>query len=443
MSEIVLWQPDSKDIIPKTAKTPVEIANCAEQLTSKEKNQIAFAIQSEFYEMGMTYLWTKAEQALKSELKNVGITLIGEMLGKADVTEDDDINDIITTRDAIKIAEELGMISSTNAMRLKHSHEVINHFTQLDQSEREHLEIEEHEAIGALRTCISAILGRPQIPVAKPFIEFRSALESKTLSADDPNVNMLKSSPYFFYKLTVSVLMNAAKKSSGATLEHSLANINLLIPMIWNNLLDSEKWQVGHTYAETFAEGKSLSVSGLKKTLLKVHGFDYVPENLRSDSFVKAADEIIKAHEGMNNFHNETAPVKHLDSLGTIIPPPALAACISALLCVSLGNSYGTSWSAKVISDKILDHLPSDRWEYYLNHVLPSDTRILSKLEGVGTKPQLNWVNSIVLKHNLDKLTIKNKNVNSLVNASARSNYTAMSKHVESLRIDLYGKAKK
>ncbi|MGU3794009.1 hypothetical protein [Vibrio parahaemolyticus] len=441
MSNIALWQPDNLVTIPETANTAAEIAECALQLNSKDKTQISFALDNGFYEMGMNYLWSRTINALKSELSTVGVSLIGEMLGKTDVTEDDDINDIITTREAIKIAEELGMISSTEAMRLRHSHELITHFSTLEMAESEQQDINKEEAIMSLKACIKAVLGKPKVPVAASFIEFREALESETLLSTDPKVDMLQSSPYFFYKLTISVLMNAAKKSNGASLEHALANSNLLVPLMWKNLRDSEKWQVGHTYAEAFAEGKNSSVSGLKKTLLKVQGFDYVPENLRSDSFVKAADEIIKAHEGLNNFYNETAPVNSLANLGSTIPTPALPACISALLCVVLGNQYGTSWQATGKAQQLLDSLTPERWEYYLNHAFPSDTRILNKL--LLPKPCENWVDEVVKKYKLDQVTIRNKNVSALVNASKRSNYSRIRTLTTDLTNEYYGKRAK
>jgi hypothetical protein len=438
MSEITLWQPDSTEILPNEAKTPTAITKYAIQLKSKDQTQIAFALDNGFYEMGMNYLWSKTEQALKTELSSVGITFIGEMLGKTDVSEDDDINDIITTRDSIRLAEELGMISATDAMRLRQSHEIINHFSQLTIQESESQNIDEEEALLSLKTCVRAVLGKPQIPVAKKFVEFREALENVTLTPSDPRVDMLKSSPYFYYKLTISVLMNAAKKATGATLEHSLANINLFLPIIWSNLRDSEKWHVGHTYAETYSEGKNASVSGLKKALLKVKGFDYVPENLRSDSFVKAADEIIKAHEGINNFYSEYAPVKSLANLGTTIPTPALSACITALLCVYLGNSYGTSHSAYPEAEKILNQLTSDRWEYYLNHVLPGDMKVLNKISYGRTSD--GWVNNVVKKYSLNQLVIKNKTVGDLIKASDKNNKKLIVLNTNALLKEYYGK---
>ncbi|KFK53453.1 hypothetical protein [Vibrio vulnificus] len=434
----VQWQQETRDIIPVSATTAVSITECATQLSRRDRQQISHAFDGQFYEMGVNYLWEKTVHALKKELSSVGVGLLGEMLGKPDVEEDDDIDDVVTTRDAIKLAEELGIVSPTDALRLRQTHELVKHFFDLDDDEASYQRMDDTEALNILKHCIRGVLGREKVEVAKTFVEFRESLESTTLGADDPNVDMLKSSPYFFYKLTVSVLMNAAKKNVGANLEHSLANINLLIPVMWDSLRHAEKWQVGHTYAELFSVGKTAAVSGIKGALLKVKGFDFVPENLRSDTFVKAAADIIKAHEGANNFYNEPAPVRNLARLGSTIPTPALPSCFSALLSVVLGNSYGVSWDARGLASELLDKMTQDRWEYYLNHVLPSDTRILGKL--TDAKPQYNWINNVVKTYSLHDMNIKNAKVERLLAASKNSKEAKVNRYASELIKDYYGR---
>lgn len=437
MNNVVLWQPESGELIPASAKTPSEISSYAAQLSIRDKKQIVAAFESGHFEMGINYLWGKTVTALKKELSAVGVGLLGEMLGKADVDEDDDVEDIITTKESIILAEELGIVSPTDSLRLKHTYELITHFSRLEIEESDFEEIDESEAISSLKSCIKSVLGRPKVEVAKKFVEFREALEGESLSANDPRVDMLKSSPYFFNKLTVSVLMNAAKKNIGANLEHALANINVLIPAIWFKLRESEKWQVGHAYAEAFADGKTTSVGGLKSALLKVKGFDYVPENLRSDTFIKAAEAIFKAHDGLNNFYNEPTPVKNLAKLGSTIPTPALPSCFSALLCITLGNSYGVSWSAESEAKSILKSLSTDRWTYYLNNVLPSDTRILDKL--VSSKPLVQWV-KLIDEYDLSSLEIKNTTVSRLIKASSDKNEARILSARKKLLEEYYGK---
>lgn len=438
-SELVLWQPESGQLIPKEARTANQIAVFAAQLSPKDRRQIVSAFESEHYEMGMTYLWGKTVTALKKELSTVGIGLLGEMLGRTDVDEDSDIDDILTTRDAIRLAGELGVVSSTDTLRLQHTYEIVTHFSQLDSTENDIEDIDETEALSALKACIKGVLGRPKVEVAKKFVEFRDALEGESLSADDPHVEMLKGSPYFFCKLTINVLMNAAKRNIGAQLEHVLANTNTLLPVIWSKLRDTERWQVGQTYADAYANGKSIAVSGLKSALLKVHGFDFVPENLRSETFIKAAEAVLKAHEGFNNFYNEAAPVSNLAKLGTTIPTPALPACATALICVYLGNRYGIARAAHGDAERLLMQLSPDRWQYYLNQVLPGDVKILSKLS--DDRPNANWV-ALVQKLDLDELQIKHKTIQKLMRASSAGETAKVRDAAGALIMEFYGKPK-
>ncbi len=439
MTNTILWQPENNCPSLTNAKTPTEISNHAVQLSAKDKSQIVSAFDSGHYEMAVNYLWVKTIAALKKELSAVGVSFLGEMLGRPDVDEDDDVDGILTTKDAIRLAEELGIIKKTDGMRLRHTHELITHFSQMEIIESDSEEINQSEATSSLIACVQGVLGRQKIEVAKKFVDFRNDLEGKTLTGNDPHVEMLKSSPYFFNKLAISVLMNAAKKNTGANLEHTLANINVIIPAIWSNLRDTEKWQVGYAYAEAYADGKSTVVGGLKSALLKVKGFDFVPENLRSNTFIKAAKAILDAHDGLNNFYNESTPVKNLSKLGTTIPTPALPACITALLCVVLGNSYGVSWNAESESFEILKKITADRWTYYLNNALPSDTRILNKL--MEEKPRVNWI-KLVEKYKLHELDVKDNNVNSLLKASNKDNSKKIESATTLLLIKYYGENK-
>lgn len=429
--DIVLWEPESGKLIPRSAKTPAAVSDYAVQLSNRDKRQIVGAFDSGHFEMAINYLWSKTSTALKKELSVVGVQLLGEMLGRTDVDENDDVEDILTTADAIRIAEELGVVSPTDAMRLRHTSELVTHFSNLEALDSDIEEIDEAEAMACLKTCIKGVLGRPKVDVAKKFVEFRGALEGESLKSDDPRVEMLQSSPYFFLKLTISVLMNAAKRAHGATLEHTLANINLLVPLIWERIRDTEKWQIGRTYAGAYADGNKMVVSGLKSSLLKVKGFDFVPENLRSDTYNKAADQILIAHEGMNNFYNEALPVKNLLKLGSTIPTPALPSCMTALLCVVLGNYFGTAWSATPDAYRLLDSLSPERWAYYLSRVLPGDIRILNKL--LDEKPLSNWF-EVSKKFGFKDLDIKNKDTGSIVKATIKREETKIRRIVLKLR---------
>lgn len=435
---LAVWVPPKQEIVPSKVQDPALITGYAKQLSKREQTQVAQAFQAGNFEMAINFVWVKAMAALKKELGTLGMQFVGEMLGKQDLDEDDDPVSSITEKEAIRLAEELGVVSSTEAMRLRHTQEIVAHFTSLDASEidNEGVELDELEAILSLKTCVAHILGKPKIEVATKFAEFRSALESETLNKEDTRVSMLVTSPYFFQKLTITILLSVIKSEVGAKLENTLANLNTILPLVWKNIRDTEKWQVGHAYAEVFAAGKATATSGIKQALLKVRGFDFVPENLRSDTFVKAAEAIIRAHEGMNNFYNEGAPTRALLSLGSTIPTPAFPACASAILAVSLGNSYGTCWDAAAVAAEILDKFTEDRWRYYLNQCLASDVRILNKL--AFQKPRENWY-SLVEKYKLNKIEIKDNLIARLISASLAKSEASLESTRKALHKKYYG----
>ena len=437
-NELILWDTQTSNLLPANLVNPDEITQFATQLTLREKRQVVAAYSSGSFEMATSFVWGRAMAALKRELGTLGISFLAELLCRTDIDENDNVLDAITEKEAIKLAEELGIVSRTEAIRLRHAQELVSHFSQRDPVEEDD-PMEVSEAVSVLIYCVRSVLAKPRIQVAKRFAEFRQELEIETFSADDPRCETLAGSPYFFRRLAVAVLLSGVRSHTGARLEHCLANLNLLLPQLWPTLREPERWQVGTTYLHVYSDGLQTQTAGLKQALLKVRGFDYVPENLRSQTFLKAAEAIIHAHEGMNNFYNEEAPTAHLEKLGTVIPAPAVGACMTALLCVRLGNSYGTCWSAVPIAEKMLRKQTPDRWVYYMEKILPGETRILEKL--LDSRPQSQWFTlaPMVFKEQID---FKDKSIKGIVDATLAKNPVRLTAAVNKLISTYYGRGK-
>jgi hypothetical protein len=232
-------------------------------------------------------------------------------------------------------------------------------------------------------------------------------------------VAALSQAPYFFVRTTLSVLLSLVKTAKGAPQEHAIGNFIALLPTLWERLRQQERWQVGQSYAEVNAAGDRAASSGLKKALLSVHGFDFVPETLRSSTFSRTAARVLEAHFGYNNFANETEPMETLAALGTAVPQPAFGKCMEATLAVWLGNRWGVSWAANVPAKRLLDSLRNEQWEYYLNENLPGDRTILDKIS-VDDKPVARWT-ELVKTFNLTERVIRDAAVTKLLEVSARS----------------------
>ena len=413
-TEIILWNPRTSLSIPVDAKTPEEIASYAKQLTPREVKQIVDALNAGNYEMGALFLWQKTMTGLKKQLGALGMDFVGELLDRSDISASSSPTQVLTDYDAVRLAEELGMFSPTQAMRLRNVLQTVAHFSEspAEDQEDDERQMMPEEAIHCLRTCIQSVLGHERLDGAIEFAEFRRELEERSFTHEDAEIQSLLTSPYFFQRATLRVLLALAKTSEGAQLQHVLANAYIVVPTLWKTLLKPDRWMVGRAYAEVHAEGRKTAASALRKTLLKVHGFDYVPEDLRSRVFLHVATELQNVHFSLNNFYNEPTAIQTLASLGTVIPTPALNRCISAILCVRLGNHYGRSFAAQNTAVEMLSRLGEQRWKYYLNDCLPGDEIILEKLTDSNVVER--WCD-IVTEYDLKSIEMTNLDIKKLV----------------------------
>jgi len=429
---VVLWDASPIAVISDRITDPVQIAGSALLLRPRERSQIVANLRAGHFEVATTFIWQRTMNLLKKQLATLGNEFIGELLQRPDIDENSEIVTAVSDREAISLARDLGMLTATQAMRLVHSQEVVNHFASADEDSVSDDEMmTQDEAVGCLRVCVQGILGHEKIAVAEDFSEFRRSLEGRTFKIDDHEIEKLQASPYLFVRTAISVLLSVLRKGTGATLEHASRNALLIIPLLWDRLKRTERWQLGQAYASEFNNGNRETVKALHAVLVAVKGFDYVPENLRSTTFSRVASSVIAAHQGINNFYNEPAPMRELASLGTSIPSPALPLCMTAALCVRLGNQYGQAWAAQAAAKEVLDSISDERWLYYLDDRLERDLVILPKLFSPG-KPLQEWMSLVASKH-LDPEELTGKNVKLLLSATNKGNSPRVSELARSL----------
>lgn len=415
-NSVVVWKEPTGAVVPKAADTALAIASVAKNLSTRDQKQIVTAYQSEAFEMMAGFVLNKALSQLKRALASLGMAFVGEMLGRADLNEDSVPTVSISDYEAITLARELGLINATDATRLTQHLELLAHFDSLNIEDAETEEMTREEALSFLRTCVNAILGREGNIAPAEFLAFREQLEGRTFKETDSEILTLQVAPYFFKKTTLSILLAGIKTKSGAQFEHTLGNIVVLVPSLWKTMRDAEKWAIGQAYAEAVNAAISPAVLALKKALTSVHGFDFVPESLRSQTFAAAASNVLSVHTAMNNYYNEPAAISALAKLGTTIPWPAFPICMSAVLAVRLGNRYGVSTNAQDEANKLLDRLTSNQWEYYLNECLPGDELVLQKLAWYE-RTQDRWF-ELAQKYQLADKTVKSTLVSKLIKAS-------------------------
>lgn len=416
---IVAWSPTDAVTIPPGVRPAEMVKYGSASLSERDMTSIVKGLAAGSFEMVSTFVWTKAAAALKRQVSLLGMEFVGEMLGRPDLNEDSDPATAIGDHEAIALAEDLGMITATQALRLKHALQLVVHFSTGSAGDIATDEgMHEEEAVLLLRTCITSILGKPRFDAALRFAEFRERLGERTLKAGDSDIDAVKTAPYFFVRTTLSVVLAALRTAQGAGLEHAAGNAMVLVPALWDILRETERWQVGQTYAEVNSAGNRIASAALKRALQEVRGFDFVPESLRSSTFTESAAKVLSAHFAFNNFYNEQEPMEGLARLGTSVPRPAFAKVMEATLAVRLGNRWGRANAAQHAAEEMLGTLRAAQWQYYFDECLPRDRTVLDKLIH-DDKPIQYW-RELIQSLGQEETKVKDGRVRVLLDASRK-----------------------
>lgn len=415
-NEIILWDSPNGINLPGNCTIVDTIESSNKQLRISEQKQIVNAINNGLFNMSAEFIWNRTIAILKDKVMSLGTDFVLEML-------DRNINDSpenISHNEFIVLASELGIINKLAKKKFLHANELINYYYSRDAEQ----EMDSYDMQTIIIPCFQYILGLDTQDFTLEFNNFRERLKLEMIVKGDELYELLLISPYFYRRTTVKTILNLTKNTDGGEFEIVLNNLVTLFDGFWDSLISDDRYLIGMSYSEAVSNGMKELSTGIRRVLLKNKGFDYVPENLRSQSFIEYAKNLKAAHFGLDNFYNEAKPAENLANMGTI-PAPAISHCISAALVSKLGNSYGVARSAQNYINEILKSIPSNRWEYYFNTSFPLDGDVLYKLLTNG-KELGNWISYINELFTGKELSLKDANTNRLIQATLSKNRTSV-----------------
>ena len=410
MNQVALYQESAGVVaVPDTNDVAI-LMSYNRSLSSNDANKIVKAFDNELYDMAAEYIWSRTISTLKKNIMKFGEEFVAEMLDRPDISSVEDISEY----EVITLSSDLGFINQTAKIEFMQFSEIIQHYMSNEDPDEAFPLTKVSDIV---RSCVKHVLGFEKVEYEISFVSFRNRLRTEYIIEGHEIYTQLKLAPYFYKRTVFKTMMNLAKTTKdSAEREIILNNMISIFVEIWSALSSEEKWVIGRSYAQCLSDGDNKLLIALKSVLLKVKGFDYVPENLRSNTYIIAAKDLLSAHQGMNNFYNEPSKAKYLAQMGNSIPAPAFGNCMTAVLACKLGNSYGISWDAQTYLDEILQTVSKDRWSYYLSSVLPYDRVILYKLCVDITADR--WI-ELVEKYSLEKIDIEGeKEIKDLISYS-------------------------
>jgi len=349
------------------------ISSYIKVLSKKETSKIVNAFNNEMYDMSIEYAWNRAMKKLDSRLEIFGLNFIAEMVGQLNI----DSIDSISKKEKINLAFELGMIDNTAQIKLIQANELINHY----MSDNVDDEMGMLDSLKIIVDITQYILGNDIDVNSIEFKTFREDLKSKQFKSSSSEVELLKSSPYFFIKTTIRTLLNLIKTTEDIEKTLVLNNSIIFIENLWDNLFIEDKKNIGQTYAISINDGDKEIFRTFSTILEKVQGYDFVPETTRSNAYIKVAKEYISIHYSMNNFYNEAAYAKKLNNMGSVIPDFALSQCLEAVIISVIGNKYGIATAAQSANREILKKITYEQWKEFFSCLILENQNILEDLK--------------------------------------------------------------
>lgn len=400
-----LWQSNIGVQLPKVANVE-EILSYNNQLRTTELKAIGMNYKAGCFEIASEAIWNRAINILRKRILSFGSQFVAEMVG---IDNLDYVNDL-PAFEVINLAMELGYIDSTGKMRLSHANELVQHYLQRDISD----EMPQAESEIVIRACIQYVLAFEDSNIQVEYIDYRNSL--KTIEFDENRLAALNGCPYFYKKTTIRTLVNLLSTTENAEFETVDNNFSAIVKAIWGGLTSDDRYFIGLSFGKCKNAGDKKQVVAYSRALMQVNGFDYVPENLRSLTFISMAKEIKKTHYAMNNFYNEPLCVKKLNRMGTKIPKPAIKECIGAVMMVFLGNNYGHSFEAVEPAMDVLRKLSEADWKYYVEECLISDEEVLDKIAS-GDDRTMRWC-EIAESFELDHIEYSNGKIQEFIRYS-------------------------
>ena len=435
----MIWKSYNGAIVEKKDQMSiVPLSNYFKALNKNETKKIVNAFELEMYDMGLEYAWSRAMKVLDNRLEYFGLDFIAEMTDRESLSTLEQLSNT----EKIELAFELGMINTTAKMLLIQANETLNHFISRDIAGNNE-EIEPIKALGIVLDITKYILGNEIETSSIEFKEFRDKLKETIYQSSDSQIDVLKTSPYFYIKTTIrtilSLIKSAYKEDNISELSKVLNNANVFIVSLWEQIFIEDKKLIGTTYAQAISDGHKETVATFSTILDAIHGYDFVPETTRSNAYKKIAREFSIVHFGMNNFYNEPAYAKKLNSMGTVIPDFALQECLRAVFVSTIGNSYGTSTLAQAYNIKILDKVTTEQWKQFFSKLIIQDQTILEKLTYSTQSMIDNWF-TIINKYITDDFQIKNTIAKNIFTYSRKNNMKKLKIETSKALVKIIGK---
>jgi hypothetical protein len=331
------------------------------------------------FDAALNYLWDETIQNLCQKVIRFDIdyfydTAVTDSKQRSNFKDE---SDLIKLDDwvIVKGCRDTGIVSDIGYKHLDYIRDMRNHASAAHPN---HNELTGLQLASWLETCIKEVFSKEP---AEPAIQAKRLLHSlrnETLSKNDiPPINsaVLRLPEDIAHSLLRSIFGMYTDPKLDAKVRN---NISLVTLQFWRVCSEEAKYDIGIKQASFSANGE-VSRANLARNFLEiVNGLAYLSPGEQALEITAALDLLRITHNGWNNFHNELAPAKILQSfipLSGNIPGSVAQKYVKILTMCKIGNGYGVSQSAEPIYDNLIARWQDPQISSFIHLILDPEVR--------------------------------------------------------------------
>jgi len=325
-------------------ESTLEILPMEDRAKADYLSKFTVAIAVGLFDGALTFLWDETIKALGRLIVSFDLQYfynVAESISPKykNLNSSEDL-EAISAHDLLEISRRIGLINDVNFERLRQVNYLRNHASSAHPNEND---ISGIEMLSLLENCLKyAITAQPNHSV----IRIKQLLENirKNRIPDDDFAVIgedLSNQPQERiddFLLSISGIYCDPKQE-----QHVRANIEKLIPYVWQCALEETKYQIGSKFGWHRKNGDTDRKNATQKILELVDGLRYRDEDSLAAELIEKLQNLKTVHFEWNNFYNESP---HAKSIGESIPkagvPRAVRKLFVKVVCICYcGNGKG------------------------------------------------------------------------------------------------------
>ena len=370
---------------PVFQNMPTVLANLTDEQksTSAYISKFAAACAVGLFDAALNYLWNETVRNLRDKVAKFDLayffdSVVNDSKRRSKLKNESDLEKI-DDWELIRGCHITGIITDNGFRHLDYVRNMRNYASAAHPNQNE---ITGLQIVGWLETCVIEVLAKEP---AGPVIEVRRLLNSirkEQISADNvpPITEGLSSLPE---DLAHSLLRSVVGMYTDAGMDSRVKdNIRLLAQSIWDVVSYEARQEVGIKHATLLANGEVAKANLAREFIEFVDGQGFLTDTTLSAEMSIALDNLMTAHNGMNNFYTEAPLASSLHNLvpdSGDIPTTVLKKYVKTVTMCRIGNGYGVSWAAQGHYDDLLGQFSDKHIIHFIRLVQDSD--VASRLQ--------------------------------------------------------------